>query len=88
VVAGITILIQVFQALDDTKGGKAVYTELILELASLQNALDGVEKLGSHSTLIEAVGNCQKCIDAFVERIKKFRGMAAWIRIAELASGL
>jgi hypothetical protein len=52
-----------------------VHSELLLELSSLQNALDGVEKFGSHSTLFEALRNCQKYIDAFVERIKKFRSI-------------
>lgn len=74
-IAGISVLIQVFQALDHAKGGKASYSELVRELSSLQNALNEVQKLGSQICLDEAVGNCQKCINTFVERIKKFKAM-------------
>ena len=75
VIAGITVLIQVYQSLDNSRGGKASYSELIRELSSLQNALRGIEKLGAQVPLDEAVLNCQKCIDGFVERIKKFKGI-------------
>lgn len=75
VIAGIGVLIQVFAALDDSKGGKASYSELIRELTSLQNALDGIQMLGPGASLDQAVGNCRQCIDAFVARIEKFKGM-------------
>lgn len=75
IISATKILIQVFQALDDSRGGKAGYGQLVRELFSLQNALNGVGKLGFQSPLDEAVGNCQRCIDAFVDRMKKFKGM-------------
>lgn len=75
VIAGIEVLIEIFKALDDTRGGKATYSELARELSSLQNALDGIGTYRIYSSLDQAVRNCQECIDAFVERIKKFRGM-------------
>lgn len=85
-IAGIGVLIQVFEALDDSKGAKISYAELIRELSSFQSALDGIEKSGlstgqaslptSTQPLIEeAVQKCQGCIDTFVSRIKKFKGM-------------
>jgi hypothetical protein len=75
VIAGIGVLIQVFQALDDTKGGKASYSELVRELASLQSALNTIQTLGSQAVLAEAISNCQKCIDAFIARMAKFKGI-------------
>ncbi|KAH7416629.1 hypothetical protein BKA64DRAFT_717529 [Cadophora sp. MPI-SDFR-AT-0126] len=75
VIAGITFLTQVYQSLDNSKGGKASYSELIRELSGLQNALHRIEKLGAKLLLNEAVLNCQKCIDGFVEQIKKFKSI-------------
>jgi hypothetical protein len=75
VIAGIDVLIRVFKALDDAKGGKAAYSELARELSSLQNALDGIGKYGLHSSMEQALGNCQQCIDTFVTRMKKFKNM-------------
>jgi hypothetical protein len=86
IVAGIGILVQVFEALDNSKGAKASYVELIRELTSFQSALDGIKKSGlstvqaslptSTQTIVEeAVQKCQGCIDIFVSRIKKFKGM-------------
>jgi len=75
VIAGIETLIEDFQALDDARGGKAKYSELARELSSLQNSLNGIEKYKLQSSLDQAVTNCQQCIDAFVDRIKKFKGI-------------
>ena len=75
VIAGVTVLIEVYQALDTSRGSKTAYAELIRELSSLQNALGGIEKFGAQELLDKAVLNCQKCINGFVERIKKFKGI-------------
>jgi len=84
--AGIGVLIHVFEALDNSKGAKASYAELIRELASFQSALDGIERSGlstvqaslpaSTQTVVEdVVQRCQGCIDIFVSRIEKFKGV-------------
>jgi hypothetical protein len=75
VIAGINVLIQVFEALDDAKGGKAAHSELARELSSFQNALDGIRKYALQSSMEQAVGNCQQCIDTFVNRMKKFKNI-------------
>jgi hypothetical protein len=84
--AGIGVLIHVFEALDNSKGAKASYAELIRELASFQSALDGIERSGlstvqaslpsSTQTVVEeVVQRCQCCIDIFVSRIGKFKAV-------------
>jgi hypothetical protein len=84
VVAGITFLVQVYQALDDSSGGKAAYAALIRELGNLKNALVEIRSLGDKksiepdapkSSLEQAVESCQKCINCFIERNRKFTGM-------------
>jgi predicted CopG family antitoxin len=83
VISGINFLVQVYQALDESKGGKAGYSELIRELSNLRNALAEIERLGAlrpdsqQSALKHAVSNCQECIEDFIGRMKKFGG---WIR--------
>ena len=80
-ITGISFLAKIFRALDDSKGGKAAYSELARELSSLKDAL---ETIGDHRTATEsppespinkAIDACQKCIDTFISRMKKFKGM-------------
>lgn len=75
VVAGITTLIHVYQSLEESKGGKPSYAELIRELSGLQSALQRIQDIGNQTSLDDAVLNCQKRIDGFVTRIKKFKGI-------------
>jgi hypothetical protein len=84
VVAGITFLVQVYQALDDSSGGKATYAALIRELGNLKNALIEIrspedkksnEPDAPKSSLEQAVESCQKCINCFIERNRKFTGI-------------
>jgi hypothetical protein len=84
VVAGITFLVQVYQALDDSSGGKANYAALIRELGNLKNALLEIQPLedktptepdAPKSALKQAVACCQECINCFIERNRKFAGM-------------
>lgn len=44
VFAGIGVLFEIFDALDDTRGAKSLYYEPIQELPILQNALHGIEE--------------------------------------------
>lgn len=75
IIAGIGVLIKVYKALDDSSGAKASYSQLNLELSALQNALLGIQRVGSQVQLDEAVLNCHQCINTFVVRIAKFKGI-------------
>jgi hypothetical protein len=75
IISGITFLIKVFEATDSRKGGKALYAELTRELSSLAQAFHALQGLGREQSLDEAIVSCRKCIDSFVGRIRRFKGL-------------
>lgn len=81
-IAGINVLIDVAHSLNDTYGAQADYEELGRELKSLRDGLDSIERLSldptqaAETTAVKAaVNNCYACVDTFVQRNNKFKGL-------------
>lgn len=82
-IAGIGLLIDIFQSLNSTNGAPADYKELQRELKHLKNGLQGVASLSPDlsqapqasivsSDIASAVNDCLLCVDGFMQKNKKY----------------
>lgn len=78
--AGINLIKNLVEALNDTAGAKPAYQSLIAELLSLQNALTEaqgvqVDDTGTHlqTALIQVASRCQSSIENFLNKNVKFQ---------------
>ena len=83
-VAGINLLIDVVQSLNDTNGAQADYEELGRQLKNLRKAFECIEGLSLHATqtvqasaVEAALNDCRLCVDSFVRRNSKFKSLEA-----------
>jgi hypothetical protein len=94
-IAGICLLKDAVGAFSDTKGARASYQALSLELDSLQSALEGIGDQAydmahprQRLAIDEALERCQRCTNEFVKRISKSKsiltssGGSKWSRSA------
>jgi hypothetical protein len=79
-VAGISLVKDLIQALQDSKGSSKEYLELITELRSLETALIEVKSLdleveqrAQRAALREAATECQRTIDKFLQELVKYQ---------------
>ena len=79
-VAGIELIRQLINALEDSAGSSAEYRELIKELYSLERALLEVKHLDLDASqyaqlvaLRQAATQCQQTIDEFLSKLRKFQ---------------
>ncbi|KAL8968549.1 MAG: hypothetical protein Q9183_002414, partial [Haloplaca sp. 2 TL-2023] len=87
IVAGLKLIKQSVEALQDTKGSSAEYEALGHEIDSLKDGLEAVEDLqlaersGPESkqniAIREAILRCRRCVDTFVLTIAKYQ---PWLR--------
>ncbi|KAL8792264.1 MAG: hypothetical protein Q9195_005143 [Heterodermia aff. obscurata] len=81
-IAGIGLLLDIFQSLNSTNGAPADYKELWRELMNLKIALQGVRSLSPDpsqgpqasvvSSIASAVNDCLSCIDGFMQKNKEY----------------
>ena len=82
-IAGIGLLIDIFQSLNCTSGAPADYRELCRELVNLKNGLQGICSLPPDtsqapqasvvsSAIDSAVNDCLFCVDGFMQKNKKY----------------
>ena len=87
-IAGIGLLIDIFQSLNNTNGASADYKELQRELKNLKNGLQGVASLSPDpsqapqasivsSAIASAVNDCLSCVDGFLKKNKKYSGLGS-----------
>ena len=79
-VAGIELIRQLINALEDSAGSSSEYRELIKELYSLERALLEVKHLeldaSQYAQLValrQAATQCQQTIDEFLTKVRKFQ---------------
>ena len=87
IVAGLKLIKQSVEALQDTKGSSTEYEALGHEIDSLKDGLEAVEnlqlaeRLGLESkqniAIREAILRCRRCVDTFVLTITKYQ---PWLR--------
>lgn len=87
IVAGLKLIKQSIEALQDSKGSSADFEALGHEIASLKAGLEAVEDLKLDQTfgpeskqcvaIGQAIARCWKCIEAFLSRIAKYQ---PWLR--------
>lgn len=95
IVAGLKLIKQSIEAIQDTKGSTADFEALGHEIASLKAGLEAVEDLkldqtfGSESKQCVAIGQaiarCWKCIDIFLSTIAKYQ---PWLRSKAASASL
>jgi hypothetical protein len=78
-ISGIQLLRSTIKALNDARGARSNFQQLCASLESLETALALVAQLiltpdqASHKkAVVDAVGRCRQCADAFVEQIDRF----------------
>ena len=79
-VAGIKLVKDLIDSLDEAAGAGPVYQRLIAELRSLERALTDVNNLRVHTSqacqkvaLDQAASQCQDCIETFLRENTKFQ---------------
>ena len=79
-IAGINLIRQLINALEDSAGSTSEYRELIKELYSLERALIEVKHLelsksqcNQQIALRQAASQCQETIDGFLQTIRKYQ---------------
>ncbi|KAL9587979.1 MAG: hypothetical protein Q9203_003203, partial [Teloschistes exilis] len=95
IVAGLKLIKQSIEAIQDTKGSSADFEALGHEIASLKAGLEAVEDLkldqtfGSESKQCVAIGQaiarCWKCVDVFLSTIAKYQ---PWLRSKAASASL
>lgn len=79
-VAGVKLVKDLINSLDEAAGARPVYQRLIADLRSLEGALNGVKDLQVHISqahqkvaLEQAASQCQRCIETFLVENTKFQ---------------
>ncbi|KAH7348566.1 hypothetical protein BKA65DRAFT_500844 [Rhexocercosporidium sp. MPI-PUGE-AT-0058] len=79
-IAALTLVSNVVDALRDSGDSSTEYRELISQLYTLETALISVKRIelddaqhAEHVALMQAAAQCQRTIDAFWEKIKKYQ---------------
>jgi len=79
-IAGIKLLCDSIQALNDVYGASSQYQQLLTSLDSLKAALVQIEPLqldssqaAQHRALQKETESCRQCMDHFLKRIDKYR---------------
>ena len=82
--AAIGIIKKLVKALDETKGAKSDYQQLMQDIYNLERVLTAVKSLNidqssssEASTLWQAIRECRICIDTFLNSIKKYQSLTS-----------
>ena len=84
-VAGILLIRDLIDALNESQGASADFRNLMTELYSLENALIAIKNLNLNATTAvhefnaarQAVGSSQRCIEGFVRKVSKYQSLSA-----------
>jgi hypothetical protein len=93
-IAGISLVQELINALNDSRGSSKEYLELIAELRTLETALLevktldlAVEQRPQRAALRQAATQCQNSIDSFPERLGQVSSISATGRIGLRVEG-
>ena len=82
-VSGISLVKDLIRALQDSGGATADYRGLMSELYGLERALTAIKELSlpedadGYHAVRQAVGQCQVCVDHFLQKIIKYQPLSA-----------
>ena len=83
--AAIGVLKSIIKALDEGKGAKSDYQELIQEIYILERILIAIKELRlddspsfpEHGALKQAIDECRSCIDKFLKPLEKYQSLSS-----------
>ena len=82
-VSGISLVKDLIRALQDSGGATADYRSLMSELYGLERALIAIKELSlsegadGYQAVRQAVGQCQICVDHFLQKVTKYQPLSA-----------